>query len=405
MSSAARIRRHARPTILLAYAGFVLVGVSAGVGGVLLLAQIGDYQVDRATIGITFFISSAGFVLGGIGTGSLIDRFGYRSALAAGGGAFILAGLYLATRPPFVAFMLVQLIVGLAGGILESTLNAYLAAMPGSTTLLNRLHAYFGVGALIGPVLATWIVGFASWSRVYLVLAVVCIPLTAGFVFAYPRSRPRKSAVQPRPVGGLLGATLRERGVLLASAMLAIYVGLEIGVGTWAYSYLVQARGLPDIVAGSAVSGYWLGLTAGRFLISPIATRLGASSVATVYVCLAGITAAAALVWLAPIAALAVAALALLGFFLGPVFPTTIAMAPQLTAPRSVPTAIGVMNAGSVLGASIAPWAAGAIAQQAGPWTLLPFAIVLAVLQVLVWRLIALTTRTLTPAPLAPVDD
>src|SRR5690349_21130958 len=90
-------------------------------------------------------------------------------------------------------------------------------------------------------------------------------------------------------------------------------------------------------VAGSAVSGYWLGLTAGRFLISPIATRLGASSVAMVYVCLAGITAAAALVWLAPIAALAVAALALLGFFLGPVFPTTIAMAPQLTAPRSVP--------------------------------------------------------------------
>jgi fucose permease len=304
-----------------------------------------------------------------------------------------------------VAFVLVQLIVGLAGGILESALNAYLAAMPGSTTLLNRLHAYFGVGALIGPVLATWIVGFASWSRVYLVLAVVCVPLTAGFILAYPRSRPRTPAVEPRPAGGLLGATLRERGVLLGSAMLAIYVGLEIGVGTWAYSYLVQARGLPDIVAGSAVSGYWLGLTAGRFLISPIANRLGASSVAMVYVCLAGITSAAALVWLAPIAALAVAALALLGFFLGPVFPTTIAMAPQLTAPRSVPTAIGVMNAGSVVGASVAPWAAGAIAQQAGPWTLLPFAIVLAVLQVVVWRLIALTTRTPAPAPLAPVDD
>src|SRR5690242_3629112 len=225
MSSAAGIRRHARPAILLAYAGFVLVGVSAGVGGVLLLAQIGDYHVDRATIGITFFVSSAGFVLGGVGTGPLIDRFGYRSALAVGGGAFILAGLYLATRPPFVAFVLVQLIVGLAGGILESALNAYLAAMPGSTTLLNRLHAYFGVGALIGPVLATWIVGFASWSRVYLVLAVVCIPLTAGFVFAYPRSGPDNPAVAPRPAGGLLGATLRERGVLLASAMLAIYVG------------------------------------------------------------------------------------------------------------------------------------------------------------------------------------
>jgi fucose permease len=113
------MRRHLQPTVLLAYAAFILVGMSTGVGGVLLLAQIGDYHVDRATIGITFFIGSAGFVLGGIGSGPLIDRFGYRIALATGAGAFVLSGLYLATRPPFVAFLLVQLVVGFAGGTLE----------------------------------------------------------------------------------------------------------------------------------------------------------------------------------------------------------------------------------------------------------------------------------------------
>jgi hypothetical protein len=36
-----------------AYGAFVLVGVSAGVGGVLLPAQMSDYGVDRAKIGIT----------------------------------------------------------------------------------------------------------------------------------------------------------------------------------------------------------------------------------------------------------------------------------------------------------------------------------------------------------------
>jgi fucose permease len=388
----------------LSYAAFVLVGMSAGVGGVLLLAQIGDYHVDRATIGITFFVGSAGFVLGGISTGPLIDRFGYRIALATGGGAFILAGLYLATRPPFLAFLLVQLAVGFAGGTMESALNAFITAIPNSTTLLNHLHAYFGVGALIGPVLATWIVGFASWTTVYLVLALVCVPLTAGFLFGYPRLQPRDPG-SPAKAGGLLGATLRERGVLLGSTMLAIYVGLEIGVGTWAYSYLVQSRGLPDIVAGTAVGGYWLGLTIGRFIISPIASRLGTTTVAMIYVCLAGVAATAALAWLAPIAALAVAALVLLGFFLGPIFPTTMVMAPQLTTSRLVPTAIGVMNAGSVVGASVVPWLAGAIAQGAGPWTLLPFAVVLAVLQLVVWRLIAQTVRTPELVPLESVDE
>ena len=79
-------------------------------------------------------------------------------------------------------------------------------------------------------------------------------------------------------------------------------------------------------------------------------------------------------------------ALGLLGFFLGPVFPTTMAIAPRLTQARLVPTAIGVMNAASVIGGSALPWLAGTIAQSAGMQALLPFAVALAMAQFAVWR-------------------
>jgi hypothetical protein len=46
----------------------------------------------------------------------------------------------------------------------------------------------------------------------------------------------------------------------------------------------------------------------------------GLSTASLIYPCLAGVTAAATLAWLAP-AALACLALGLLGFFLGPIFP------------------------------------------------------------------------------------
>ena len=59
-----------RISVALAYATFVLVGMSAGVGGVLLPAQIDDYGVDMATIGITFFTFSAGFILAGSSAGA-----------------------------------------------------------------------------------------------------------------------------------------------------------------------------------------------------------------------------------------------------------------------------------------------------------------------------------------------
>jgi fucose permease len=385
----------------------VLVGIGAGGGGVLLLAQMTDYGVDRATIGITFFTGSAGYVLAALATGPLIHRFGVRIALAAGGGAYVVAGLYLATRPAFVAFVLVQLVTGFGIGILESALNAYLAALPNATARLNRLHAFFGVGALIGPVLAARIVAVAPWTVVWLVMALACVPLVAGFLVAYPgRSDPAAPAADPAadPAApaerGLLRAAMREPGVLLGAAMLSVYVGLEIGVGNWVFSYLVQAHLLSESLAGYAVSGYWLGLTLGRFVISPVAAKTGVSTGAMIYGCLAGVIAAAGLAWLSPTAAVTGIALVLLGFFLGPIFPTTMSIAPRLAQPRLVPTAIGVMNAASLIGGSALPWVAGAIAQSIGIWTILPYALTLGLLQFAVWW--PLARRIAAPKPAEP---
>jgi fucose permease len=396
---------------VLSYATFVLVGIGAGASGVLLLAQMRDYGVDRTTIGTTFFTLSVGYVLGGLATGWLTERFGIRVALAFGGGAFALSGLYLATRPPFAAFVLVQLVSGFGAGLLESALNVYLAGLPGATTRLNRLHAFFGVGALIGPVLAERIVAVTSWTVVWLVLALASVALVAGFLAVFPLRLPSPApapapaaappAAAPSPKArGLLRAALREPGVLLGGAMLAVYVGLEMSMGNWGFGYLVQARGLTASLAGYTVSGYWLGLTIGRFLISPVAAKLGVTTAGMMYGCLAGVAAAVTLAWLSPTVAVTITALVLLGFFLGPVFPTTMAITPRLAPDRLVPTAIGFINAASVAGDTVLLWLAGAIAQSSGVWTLMPYMLALAALQFAVWR--PLARRIGAPEPAEP---
>ncbi len=370
------MRRNPDFTVVLAYAAFVLIGLSTGVGGVLLLSQMQDYGVDRATIGITFFTGSLGFLVGSMTVGALMSRFGVRAAVVAGGVLFALSGLYTATRPSFAAFLAAGVVGGFATGLLESVLNAHLAALPNATNRLNRLHAFFGVGALLGPVLATWIVGRTSWPMVWLMLGIVAVPLAVGFLLVYPTEH-RDAESAPSSAG--TGA-FRRAGVLLGAVLLAVYVGLEFSMGNWSFSYLVEARGHAEVIAGYAVSGYWLGLTVGRFVLSPITTRLGLGAVGLMNVSLIGVTLAAGLVLLTPIPGLA-----LLGFFLGPIFPTTMAVTPQLVEPRLVPSAIGVLNAGSVVGGSAMPWLAGVIGQGAGVWTLLPYALALALLQLAVW--------------------
>jgi fucose permease len=388
-----------RATVVVAYALFVLVGLSAGFNGVLLRAQMDDYAVGQATLGITFFTGSAGFVLAGVTSGPLIHRWGTRWALLLGGLSFAAAGLVTATRPSFWVFVAVQLLAGYGTGLIESVLNAHLAAQPRSTTLLNRLHAFFGVGALLGPVVAAALLRVTEWPMVILVLTLVGVP---GFIAAwltYPSraADPLAVASQAAQTSGdgesgspLLPAVLRQPAVVLGAVLLSLYVGLELGVGNWGYVYMLDARSAPDLIAGWTISAYWFGLTLGRFVLSPLATRYGLTKIGLAYVCLFGVVAASALTWAAPVLALAAVGFVALGFFLGPIFPTAIAVAPDLTSPRLAPTAIGVMNAGSVVGGAALPWLAGALGQGVAVWTLLPFALILALAQLVVWsRMVA----------------
>lgn len=398
--AARSVTRLEQPSVLVAYLLFVLIGLAAGANGVLLPAQLADYGVDRLLIGLTFFTNAAGFMAASAVTGPVIERIGFRRSILLGTGTVAVIGLLLGLRPDFLGLVLLQLLFGAGIGLLEGVLNAYLALLPKAQARLGRLHGFFGVGALLGPPLAAGILAVAPWPVVLLVLALLAALLLPAVWWAVPGP-----AAEPKPeqladplaglaVGrGLLATALRSPTVLLATLLLVLYVGVELGLGNWAFGYLVEARAMPALEASSVVSGYWLGLTLGRFLVAPGAARLGIGTAATMTLCVAGVVAAGAAAWLLPDPVAAAAALLVLGFFLGPIFPLTMVLAPRLAEPRLVPTAIGVINAGSIGGGALLPWLAGVAAEGIGVWTLMPFMLALAVLQLLTWWWLALLLR------------
>jgi fucose permease len=380
--------------VVVAYAAFVLIGVSAGVTGVLLPAQIRDYGVDKATIGITFFTGAFGFLLASAGAGGLVHRYGTRTALVLGGTSFAVAALCSGARPPLAGYLALQVLGGYGTGVLESVLSAHLMTLPNMTARMNRLHAFFGVGALIGPAMATWTLRYAGWPAVWLVLGVVAVPLTLAFRLVHPGpDAVDVAAVADAPGSSgrprLLSQALRRPRVLFGATLLAAYVGVELSLGNWGFSYLVERRGMSEVMAGYLISGYWLGLTVGRFVLSPLAARIGLGTAGLTASCLAGIFAVTALTWLVPVAGVAGAGYALLGFLLGPIFPTTMGAAPTFAPPHLVPSAIGVMNAGSVVGGSVLPWLSGTLAQGIGIWTLLPYVLLLTATQLAIWARMA----------------
>lgn len=413
-----------RTSVVVAYVAFVLTGVSASVAAVLIPAQMADYDVTRKVIGITFFTFSAGFFIAGASTGWLMERFGTRLALVVGSGAYVAGALVLASRPSFVLLVAVQFLAGYGTGIIESVLQAYLAGLPSQTARLNLLHGFFGVGALIGPLAATWVLDRTEWTVVWLLLGLLSVPVAVAYALSYPgRDAVRvvgagadadgdgRAAVGTAPaegagIGGaavesaaadgaepvppasnrLLGATAREVGVVLAAVFLTVYVGLEMSVGNWGVNYLVEHHDATAGFAGGSVSAYWLGLTIGRFVISPTAARWGWTVARMTSVCLVGVVACGALVSVSPSGGPASVGFALLGFFLGPLFPTAVAVVPELTSPRLVPAAVGLMNAVSVIGGSALPWLVGTVGDSAGIWILMPFVTAMGLVQLVLWR-------------------
>ena len=208
---------------------------------------------------------------------------------------------------------------GIGFGALDTALNAHASRHFGARDI-NWMHASYGLGATLGPLLVTALLSAGrSWRQTYGVMALVLAVLGGVLALARRGWDAPASAPDPRPAS----PPAPPASALGALTFTAVETGIESGAGIWGYLFLTAGRGLPPAAAGVAVAAYWAMMCAGRVVLGPVAERLGPARVLAAAV--AGVPLGAALMAL-PIpgpgsGALAVAGLMLLGLAAAPVFP------------------------------------------------------------------------------------
>lgn len=372
----------------IAFFGFALIGANSGAFGVILPGLSSYYQVDKSVVGLLFLAGSTGYFLSAFSSSLLLERLGPRRFLVMGTLTFLLGTLTIGLRPPFAAVLATRLFLGFGIAIIETGLNAYVVALPRNTSLLNSLHAFYGAGALIGPIVAAVILALNwGWNSVYLAWTLLSLPLLLGFAVAFSHQLPGATTRKDEgaATGNVLLAALRVPVVWWASLFLLVYVGIEVSLGNWSYSFLVEGRHQQALLSSLTVSGYWLGLTLGRFTLSNLAERLGLGNVGLIYGCMAGTIIGVLIIWLFPFESAAAIGFCFIGFSLGPIYPTTVALMPKLVSSRLVSSAIGFLVSLSILGIAVFPWLAGVLAQGVGIWSLLPYTVALTALMLVFW--------------------
>jgi MFS family permease len=257
-------------------------------------------------------------------------------------------------------FLATVAVLGLAGGAIDASLNAYAARWFGPSRI-TMLHACYGVGAALSPLIVTATVAAgAGWRPAY--LAVAGILAAVGAVFAVTRDR-WGAAPEPVAPAGTAPRAARVWTVDSVAGMLTVVIqtGIEMTVALWGFTFLTLHAGIPTVVAGALASGYWLLLVVGRIGFGQLAERVGAWRVLTIAVVL--LVAAAVLVNVpSPVAAV----VAVVGFGLAcaPVYPLLVLTTAERTSPEAADRVVGFQAGASSLGSAIVPGLVGLAIQQ-----------------------------------------
>ncbi len=344
-------------TVVAACLSFVLIGALSSFYGPLIPVFEVRFGLGPSSAAAVLSAHAIGAFVGVIGASFALRWMTNRAFLVLAMAILTAGFLVLALAPQWWLVLVGAAIVGIGFGFLDLGVNQLFAYSFGvrAGTMLNILNGVFGIGAVAGPIIVA-AVAPDGIGPMYVGCAVFALAL------AVPLGRVRGQGTPTDGKGSSTVGRTSGRGVAamvgLFALAYALYVGVEAGVGGWEPSHLA-ALGLSAAEASWATSAFWLGLTAGRFLIAPVALR-----VAPERIVLACSGAAIITLGVAAIPGLAAIAYAATGLVIAPIYPTGFAWLAKATPGRRTPTAYLVGSA--VLGAAVFPPLVGLAIQDFG---------------------------------------
>ena len=309
--------------LVVIYLAFISLGLPDSVLGIAWPYMRSDFARPLEAAGWLSVIGTACTALSSIMSGHVLARFGtgrvtfvscMMTAIGLIGYSFAPSFWWLFVFLPFLGF---------GAGAIDCGLNMYVAANY-SSRHMNWLHCCWGIGATLGPMIVTELLatGF-SWRTGYRTIGCIQLGLSAilfvslGLWAIVQRDRAGQNREETKEKGtkgteltdkgtaiSAEGAALsgsgtnaesdsgtelaelagpipadrlkrRKKALRLQIAMYAMYASCEFMIGLWAYSLLVQNRGVNPTTAGLWVSVYYGALTAARFGTGIVVNRLG----------------------------------------------------------------------------------------------------------------------------------
>ena len=270
---------------------------------------------------------------------------------------------------------------GLGAGAIDASVNHYVANNY-SGSVMNFLHCFYGVGAVISPNIMALALNKARWNEGYRWTAYIQMAILLVCILSLPLWKKNESSTETEEAGAGIREALKVPGVILTLIAFFAYCSGEATCFLWTSSYFAGVKeGLSDGLIASFGPLIFGGLMLGRLISGFVSNKLGDRPLIRIGIIVEMI--GIVLVML-PISHYLPAAIgfAVIGTGMGPVYPAIQHMAPANFGKRNSAAVIGLQMASAYVGSTFMPMVFGNLQQHIGIGIMPVYLLIFAVLNI-----------------------
>lgn len=234
----------ARTVSLLTYAMFFMFAMTTDAIGKIISIVKPQLELSNTEASMFHFATMIGIAISAISLGWLADRYGRKPVIIIGLALYGLSSAAFFFGTNFLLYLSMLFAGGFAIGVFKTAALALIGDIVESTdehtSKMNMLEGFFGIGAIVGPLLVgALIANGLSWKYVYLIAAAMCALMIFALVMTkFPEAAVHKANDEEK-TGFLKSLSMVKSPVaVFFSLAIAFYVGAEAAIYVWLPEYL-----------------------------------------------------------------------------------------------------------------------------------------------------------------------
>ena len=354
-------------TLLIAviYLIFISLGLPDSLLGSGWPVMQGDFHVPSSYAGYVFMTISFMTIISALISPGLINKIHTKWIVICSIILTIigLTGFSFATR--FEMLFVFAIPYGMGAGAIDASINHYVAANY-SSSVMNFLHCFYGVGAVISPNIMAVALKVADWNEGYRWTAYIQMGILFVCIISLPLWKKNEEESGQEERGASIFETIKVPGVVFTLIAFFAYCSGEATCFLWTSSYFAGTKsGMSKGLIAAFGSLIFGGLMLGRFIAGFISNRLGDKLMIRIGI---SVEMAGILLLFIPTEGYIVAAVGfvIIGTGMGPVYPAIQHMAPQNFGKKYSASVIGLQMASAYVGSSFMPMFFGKMQQSLG---------------------------------------